>query len=81
MIVRISKRAEKELDALLPAIRVEAWKHIRSLITFPYPRQAAKLKGSEDTYRIRIGSYRILYIMDKKQITIMRIRHRREVYR
>ncbi|OGY26271.1 MAG: hypothetical protein A2Z24_02015 [Candidatus Woykebacteria bacterium RBG_16_44_10] len=81
MIVRITRRAEKELEALAPTIRAKVWKHIHTLETFPYPKGSVKLKGSGDIYRIRVGNYRILYIPNKNKISVMRIRHRREAYR
>jgi len=81
MIVRITKRAEKELDALAPTIRAKIWKQIRALETPHYPKGSVKLKGTDDIFRIRVGKYRILYVPNKSQITIMRIRHRKDVYR
>jgi mRNA interferase RelE/StbE len=33
------------------------------------------------TYRWRIGNYRIIFDIDAKNIVILRIRHRREIYR
>lgn len=48
----------------------------------PRPHGYIKLKG-EDAYRIRTGGYRIIYeIYDAKVvILILRIQHRKEVYR
>jgi mRNA interferase RelE/StbE len=34
---------------------------IRSLTDDPFPTQCKKLSGSEKSYRIRVGDYRILY--------------------
>ena len=33
------------------------------------------------TYRWRVGNYRIVFDMDKRNIVILRVRHRREVYK
>ena len=40
------------------------------------------LKGKYDYYRMRVGSYRVIFHKDAKKITItiVRIGHRREVY-
>jgi mRNA interferase RelE/StbE len=37
----------------------------------------------EGLYRVRVGDYRVLYLVDTKQhvVTIARLRHRREAYR
>jgi mRNA interferase RelE/StbE len=42
-----------------------------------------KLAGSANTYRIRVGDYRIVYEVDMKEqvITVARVRHRRDAYR
>jgi len=49
----------------------------------PRPRGCKKLRGGEDSYRIRIGEYRAVYAVDEpsQAVTLLRVRHRREVYR
>ena len=49
----------------------------------PLPHGSQKLAGSERTYRIRVGDYRIVYelLRDAKIVEIQRVRHRRDVYR
>ena len=43
---------------------------------------AKKLRGSKD-YRLRVGSFRILYSIDdaKQEVDIVAVGHRRDVYR
>ena len=47
------------------------------------PSGVAKLSGSDDLYRLRVGDYRIVYqIEDAKLIVlIVKVGHRRDVYR
>ena len=49
----------------------------------PLPRGSQKLGGSERTYRIRVGDYRIVYelLREAKVVEIQRVRHRKDVYR
>lgn len=49
----------------------------------PMPPGSEKLKGADDTYRIRVGDYRILYEVHDAELIICIIEtgHRREVYR
>lgn len=56
---------------------------IASLAADPHPSGSRKLAGSPDRYRIRQGDYRILYRVDDqaRQVTVVKIAHRREVYR
>ena len=53
------------------------------LASDPLPHDSKKLSGSERTYRIRVGDYRIVYevFTDLKIVEIQRIRHRKDVYR
>jgi mRNA interferase RelE/StbE len=54
---------------------------IQALARVPRPPGSLKLTG-RDGYRVRQGSFRILYEVDdeKRTVTIFRIGHRRDVY-
>lgn len=56
---------------------------IDALADDPRPSGAAKLKGSENTYRVRVGDYRIVYTIQDNVllVTVIKVAHRREVYR
>lgn len=55
---------------------------VESLRENPFPNSSKKLLGSEHTFRIRVGDYRVIYIVNKprREIEIQRVRHRRDVY-
>lgn len=55
---------------------------IDSLAQNPFPPDCKKLTG-EETYRIRVGNYRIVYTVYTKEklIVIERVKHRKDVYR
>jgi len=55
---------------------------IEALADNPMPPQAEKLTG-DDKYRIRQGNYRILYRIedDILMVTVVKVGHRRDVYR
>lgn len=55
---------------------------VESLIDDPFPPGCTKLSGSERSYRIRVGDYRILYDVLARLLVIevIRIGHRRDVY-
>jgi mRNA interferase RelE/StbE len=57
-------------------------KAVEQLSTDPYPSGVRKLAGSEHTYRIRVGDYRIIYsiLASALLIEIIRVEHRRDVY-
>jgi mRNA interferase RelE/StbE len=54
-----------------------------ALANDPFPPGCAKLSGSERSYRIRMGDYRILYdvFSGRLLIEVIKVGHRREVYR
>ena len=56
---------------------------IESLDSDARPSGCKKLVGSDHTYRIRIGDYRVVYDIhdDKLIVLVVRVRHRRDVYR
>jgi len=82
MKVFITKHAQRELDKLPDPLAKTISKHIRNLTDNPFPTHSKKLQGQEN-YRLRIGSYRVIYTIDKKkkEITILRIADRKTIYR
>ncbi len=61
--------------------RIEA--AIDALKDDPRPSGCKKLVGFENEWRLRVGSLRVLYVIDdsNRQVTIARVAHRREAYR
>jgi mRNA interferase RelE/StbE len=58
-------------------------KAVEQLKIDPFPAGVRKLTGSECTYRIRVGDYRVIYSVyeDRLLIEIVRVGHRKDVYR
>ncbi len=56
---------------------------VEKLVEQPLPHRSEKLTGSDHTYRIRVGDYRVVYelLRDAKIVEIQRVRHRKDVYR
>jgi len=56
---------------------------IESLSENPFPVQSRKMKGSESSYRLRVGDYRVIYQVDpeNKVVTVYHARHRKDVYK
>ena len=81
--VELSRGAAKALRALDRRVQVRIVARLRELAESPRPHDAKKLQGEVGVYRVREGDYRILYeIFDKRLlIYVLKIGHRREVYR
>lgn len=75
--------AEREWRKLPREVRTRVNRAMSALEDTPRPRGAIKLSGSSDRWRIRVGDYRVIYRIDDaaREVTILRIAHRRQVYR
>ena len=73
----------RDLQNLPPNLRERVESVIDALADNPRPPGCKKLVGFEDEWRVRIGEYRVLYLIDdtKHRVTIARVAHRREAYR
>ncbi|HEY5088131.1 MAG TPA: type II toxin-antitoxin system RelE/ParE family toxin [Gemmatimonadaceae bacterium] len=80
--VVVKASAAKELDAIPRKELQRIVKKIGALITSPRPLGCEKLSGAEK-YRLRQGDYRIVYEIDDsaRRVIIVKIGHRRDVYR
>ena len=80
--LRIKPSAVKELEALQAKDRRRIVNKIQDLASEPHPPGCEKLSG-KDRYRIRQGVFRILYEIQEREVTvtIVKIGHRRDVYR
>lgn len=81
--LEITHSAEKQLRALDRVDQQRLAKAMLALAEEPRPRGAKKLSGYEDVFRIRVGRFRVLYSVARKRlvILILKIGHRRDVYR
>lgn len=81
--IEISATAEKQLAALERNAQVRVVNAIRKLAENPRPQGCRKLRDYSDVYRIRVGVFRILYSFEKVRllILVLKIGHRRDVYR
>jgi mRNA interferase RelE/StbE len=81
-LVKLKRSAEKELEHLPEKIHDRIVAALIALKNNPLPVGAKKLHGREG-YRIRVGDYRILYVVDdsKQKIEVFSVAHRREVYK
>ncbi|MBI3953179.1 MAG: type II toxin-antitoxin system RelE/ParE family toxin [Chloroflexi bacterium] len=74
--VYLDPRAQRDLERLNLGDRRRIDEHIVGLESNPRPYGVKKLGG--DTYRVRVGDWRIIYIVDDdaKRVLISRIKRR-----
>jgi mRNA interferase RelE/StbE len=80
--VALKFSAEKEFFRLPDNISTRILPKIKALAIDPRPHGSIKLKGGKDGWRIRVGDYRVIYIIDDeaRKLEVTRIAHRRDVY-
>ena len=83
----ITRSARKDLLDLQPRVSEQVERTIERLLARlregQRPQDMKALRGRPETYRIDSGEYRILFSLDETAalVTILRVRHRRDVYR
>ena len=76
--------ALRQLRKLDADVQIAIIAEIEFLGDNPRPNGCKKLKGKTDLYRIRVANtYRVVYEIQDQQllITVIKVGHRREVYR
>ncbi len=76
------RSAVKELKQLPKETVSRILKAVEELSSNPFPNQTKKLAASENSFRIRMGDYRIIYSIFSRILTIeiIRVGHRRDIY-
>jgi mRNA interferase RelE/StbE len=80
--IQIKPSARRELENLSDRLIARLMPKIERLADDPRPPGCRKLRGYKDLWRVRVGDYRVVYIIedDNKMVTVTRIAHRREAY-
>jgi mRNA interferase RelE/StbE len=81
--IEFTAAAKRQFDKLPDASRRRLAEVVDRLSENPRPSGMAKLSGEDGLYRVRSGDYRIVYrIQDNRLLVlVVKIGHRREVYR
>ena len=81
--ITFKKSAQKELLAIASVYQTKIIFAIDGLADNPRPDGVKKLKLNTDAWRIRIGDYRVIYIIEDtiKIVEIQAVGHRRDIYK
>ncbi|MFQ6615204.1 MAG: type II toxin-antitoxin system RelE/ParE family toxin [Fidelibacterota bacterium] len=81
--IEFKPAARRGMAKLPQDIQRRIGQQIDSLASNPLPPGVRKLTGSKNTYRVRVGDYRILYDLYQGRLVVLivGVGHRRNVYR
>lgn len=80
--VEFSKVARKQFKKLPSDVQKRIETKIKDLAIKPRPNGVKKIQGEDNSYRVRVGDYRVVYDIfdDILLITVIRVKHRSQVY-
>ena len=78
--VYLSRQAKKFLEKLDENTRERIKEKIKLLADNPFALPYRKIRGRENTYRIRIGDYRVIYSVRGHEVRILKIDKRERIY-
>jgi mRNA interferase RelE/StbE len=81
--VTLAPAAARQLRKLDPQVRRRIQAALELLATEPRPPAATQLVGGAGEWRIRTGDYRVIYEIhdDHLVVLVLRVGHRRDIYR
>ena len=74
------KKAQHELDKLEVLIARRIILKVRELGENPFSKDIKKLKGETNSFRLRVGDYRIIFDIIRDTIIILTVGHRKNIY-
>lgn len=79
--VNISKAAQKDIASLPVLVQVRVQDAILLLAAYPQVVGVKALKGSlKGQYRVRVGSYRVVFTLASGVLTVVAVDDRKDVY-
>lgn len=80
--IEIEPRAQRQIRALPRDAQRRITDALAQLADEPRPPDTRRLTGHDRAYRLRVGSYRIVYEVEDRirVVLIIEVGHRREVY-
>ena len=81
--IQFKPSAVRQLEELPRPTRNRIAHKIETLRDDPFPAGCKKLAALRDTWRVRVGDYRVIYQVQRGilVVLVLTVGHRREVYR
>lgn len=81
--ITFARGAAKTFRGLHPQVSGRLKAAIQELAEDPRPPGSLQLNGGDGELRIRVGDYRVIYDVEEDELVVLvlRVGHRREIYR
>jgi mRNA interferase RelE/StbE len=81
--VKFSKGAKKQFSKLPIDVQQRIQSKINELAIEPRPNGVKKLQADDNSYRVRVGDYRVVYEVadDVLVVTVIKVGHRSGIYK
>ncbi len=76
-----TRRAEKDIKKLDPSVKNNIGKSLHKLQNNPIVNSQKLSDPIIGTYRFRIGDYRVIFDIEGCDIVVLRVGHRKEIYK
>jgi mRNA interferase RelE/StbE len=76
-----TKRAMRDISKLEPEIKEKLGDALRRYSKDPLNYARKMIDPSLGSYRFRIGDYRVIFDIEGNEIIVLRVGHRKEIYR
>jgi len=76
-----TNRAVKDLSKLDPEARLRIRETLKRYAEAPLRHARKMADPALGTYRFRIGDYRVIFDIDGEEVVVLRVGHRRDIYR
>jgi mRNA interferase RelE/StbE len=75
------KRAVKDLEKLNEDVKVRIKENLKVLVNDPIGNSRKLSNPLIGSYRFRIGDYRVIFDIDDDKVIVLRIGHRKDIYK
>ena len=76
-----TRRAIKDIQKLEPKVKSRIGKALLRFELDPMGHSKALTSASLGSYRFRVGDYRVIFDLEGDEIVVLRVGHRKEIYR
>ena len=76
-----TRRAERDIKKLDPVVKRQIAGAVVKLENDPIGSSERLVEPTIGTYRFRVGEYRVIFDLEGQDIVVLRVGHRREIYR